>query len=175
MTKPNFTGILILLTIAFSSFGQNNCGITVDTTKILLDENLDSFVTSLKSEQFQTFRDKKNIPSFIKVQLDCLTKDKFSLANPGENYICCCTSSQELPRRQLLFFSLNKDVFLITYLTGGIGVSTTILLAKLKDDKIVDIWTGYGFPKFKSKEEVIKHITAKRKLELGLHGGYVSI
>jgi len=160
---------LALLTISNFSFGQNNCGITVDTFKIFLDENLDSFVTALKSEHFQTFRDKKNIPATIKEQLDCLTDDKFSLANPKENYICCCTSSRKLPRRRLLFFSLSNNTFLMTYLTGGVGVSTTILLAKIQNDKISDIWTGYGFPEFKSKEEVIKYINSKRKVQFELH------
>jgi len=141
----------------------------------LTDENLDNFITALKSEHFQTFRDKQNIPTFIKEQLDCLTKDKFSLANPNEEYRCCCTSSLELPARQLQFLSLSDNTLLMTYLTGGWGVSTSIILAKIKDKKIIDIWTGYGFPKFKSKEEVIKHINNKRNVELGLHGNNVSL
>ena len=174
MTKPTIIAFLILLAATNYTFGQNSCGIQIDTVKILLDENLDSFVTSLKSEHFQTFNDKKNIPAIIKEQLDCLTKDQFSLANPKEDYRCCCTSSQKLPRRQLLFFSLSKKTLLMTYLTGGIGVSTTILLARLQDNKIIDIWTGYGFPEFKSKEEVVRHINKKRKIQLGLHG-YVSL
>ena len=170
MTKTNYFTLIFFLTLSFNSFGQNICSITVDTTKIFLDKNLDSFLSDLQSQTFQTFTDKKQIPQSIKQQLNCLTKDKFSLANPDEQYRCCCTSSQKLPGRKLLFFSKSKDVFLITYLTGGIGVSTTILLLKLQGDKIIDIWTGYGFPEFKSKNEVIKHIKEKRKTEFGLHG-----
>ena len=174
MTKPTIIVFLILLAATNYTFGQNPCGIQIDTVKILLDENLDSFLTSLKSERFQTFNDKKNIPAIIKEQLDCLTKDQFSLANPKEEYRCCCTSSQKLPKRQLLFFSLSANTLLMTYLTGGDGVSTTILLARLQDEKIIDIWTGYGFPKFRSKRKVIKYINSKRNIELGLHT-YVSV
>ena len=169
MAKTNYFILIFFLSLSYNSFGQNNCGITVDTTKIFLDENLDGFVSDLQSQGFQTFTDKKQIPQFIQQQLSCLTNDKFSIANPNEDYRCCCTSSQKLPRRKLLFFSKSKDIFLITYVTGGVGVSTTILMFKLQGDKIIDFWTGYGFPEFKSKDEVIKHIKKKRKTQFGLH------
>jgi hypothetical protein len=170
MTKHRYF-IIFLFLIPFNNlFGQNNCGITVDTVGIFYDTNLDSFLSDLQTANFQTFTDKNKIPGFIKQQLNCLTKDKFSLANPNEEYRCCCTSSGKLPGRKLLFFSTSKDIFLITYLTGGIGVSTSILMLKLKDDKIIDLWTGYSFVNFKSKEEVIKDIQLRRKNEFGLHG-----
>ena len=170
MTRLKVIITITLFIITNFTFGQNNCGITIDTTKIFLDENLDSFIIALKSEHFQTFNDKRNIPASIKEQLDCLTDDKFSLANPKEEYMCCCTSSRKSPRRQLLFFSLSNNTLLMTYLTGGVGVSTTILLAKIQNNKIIDIWTGYGFPEFKSKEQVIKYINSKRKVQFELHG-----
>ena len=150
MTKTKYFIVLIFLTLSFNSFGQNNCGTTVDKNKIFLDENLDAFISNLHSEDFQTFTDKRKLPKFIKQQLNCLTRDNFSIANPNEDYRCCCTSSPKLPKRKLLFFSISNDILLMTYLTGGIGVSTTILLLKFKDEKIIDIWTGYGFPEFKS-------------------------
>ena len=166
---------LIFLTLNLNSVGQNTCGISVDTTRILSDENLGAFISDLKQDSFQTFIDKRQLPNFIKQQLHCLTKDKFSIANPNEEYRCCCTSSHKLPKRKLLFFSTSKDVLLITYLTGGNGVSTTILILKFKADKVIDIWTGYGFAQFKSKAEVIHHLETKRKKASGLHSGYVSI
>ncbi|MDB5276127.1 MAG: hypothetical protein JWR61_1082 [Ferruginibacter sp.] len=175
MTKINYFILLLFLTLSYNSFGQNNCGVTVDTIKILLDENLDTFLSDLQSESFQSYTDKKKLPAFIKQQLDCLTKDKFSLANPNEDYRCCCTSSGKLPSRKLLFFSTSKDIFLITYLTGGIGISTSILMFKFQGDRIIDLWTGYGFPEFKSKDDVIKHIKLKRKKEFGLHSNFISI
>jgi hypothetical protein len=173
MTKTNLLIILALLTFNYSSSGQTKCSITVDTLKILLNENLDNFITSLKSGTFQTSKYKESIPLFIKEQLNCLTNDQFSIANPKEEYRCCCTSSQKLPRRQLLFFSVSKDMFLVTYLTGGVGVSTHILMGRFANKKIYDIWSGYAFPKFKSKEDVIKYIKKERNIELGLHPGYV--
>ena len=169
MTKTTYFIAFIILNLTVNSFGQNTCSIIVDTNKIFLDENLDMFISKLNTESFQTFKDKKQLPQFLKQQLDCLTKDSFSIANPNEEYRCCCTSSRRLPKRKLLFFSTSKDILLMTYLTGGIGESTTILMLKFKDEKIIDIWTGYGFPEFKTRQEVLKHINSKRKKEFGLH------
>ena len=169
MTKTKYFIALLFLTLTLNSFGQNICGIYVDTNKIFFDENLDMFLSKLNTETFQTFKDKKQLPQFLKLQLNCLTKDSFSIANPNEDYRCCCTSSQKLPKRKLLFFSTSKDILLMTYLTGGVGVSTTILMLKFKDDKIIDIWTGYGFPEFKTRKQVLRHINIKRKKEFGLH------
>ncbi len=169
MTKTTFLMLFFLLTHSYHSYGQNNCGIIVDTTKIFLDENLDYFVSGLQTQLFKTSTKKRLIPTSIKQMLNCLTKDNFSIANPDEEYSCCCTSTPKLPKRKLLFFSKSKEIFLITYLTGGVGVSTRILMLQLQDDKIIDIWTGYGFPEFKSIKEVIKHIKNKKKIEFALH------
>jgi hypothetical protein len=152
------------------SFAQNNCGITVDTMKIYLDENLADFISDLQTQKFKTSRDKNQIPGTIKQYLNCLTNDSFSIANPNEEYRCCCTSSEKLPRRKLLFFSENKGMFLFTYLTGGVGVSTKILMLKVQDDKVIDLWIGYSFTELKSKDQVVKYINEKRKVKFGLHG-----
>lgn len=152
------------------SFAQNNCGITVDTMKIYLDENLDDFISDLQTQKFKTSKDKNQIPGSIRQYLNCLTSDNFSIANPNEEYRCCCESSQKLPKRKLLFFSGSKGTFLITYLTGGVGVSTKIVMLKLQDDKVIDLWTGYSFTEFKSKDQVVKYIKAKRRIKFGLHG-----
>lgn len=168
-------GVKYIIAILFSilsshSFAQNNCGITIDTMRIYLDENLDDFISDLQTQKFNTSKDKRQIPGSIRQYLNCLTSDSFSIANPKDEYRCCCTSSQQLPKRKLLFFSESKGMFLITYLTGGAGVSTKILMLKLQDDKVVDLWTGYSFLEFKSKDQVVKYIKEKRKVRFALHG-----
>lgn len=170
MVAVKYFIITLFLTLSNYSFAQNNCGITVDTMKIYLDENLDGFISDLQTQKFKTSREKSQIPNTVKQYLSCLTQDSFSLANPNEEYRCCCGSSQKLPKRKLLFFSESKGMILITYLTGGIGVSTKILMLKLQDDKVIDLWTGYSFSEFKSKDQVVKYIKEKRKIQFGLHG-----
>lgn len=171
MIGIRYITFLLFLSLSNYSFAQNTCGIAVDTMKIYLDENLDGFLSDLQMQKFKTSKDKSQIPGSIKQYLNCLTSDSFSIANPNEEYRCCCTSSQKLPGRKLLFFSASKEVFLITYLTGGVGVSTKILMLKLQDDKVIDLWTGYSFLEFKTKDQVVKYIKKKRKDKFDLHGG----
>ena len=61
-------------------------------------------------------------------------------------------------------FSESRGMFLITYLTGGVGVSTKILMLKLQDDKVIDLWSGYSFSEFKSKGQVVKYIKKKNSV-----------
>jgi hypothetical protein len=169
----NIKNIIVLLSlfIQYSALGQNTCGISIDTPTILSNKDLSSLINDLQIGGFRTCKDKSQIPNVIRTQLNCLTKDTFRIANPNESYRCCCTSPQELPGRKLLFFSMSKDFFLITYLTGGMGVSTTILIFKLQNDKIIDLWRGVGFAEFKSKDEVVKFMKEPRNLDLEwIHG-----
>jgi hypothetical protein len=164
------------MAICFNSFGQNVCEISIDTTRILQDHSLDDFISDLQSERFKTFRDKKELPDFVKQQLSCLTKDSFSIANNNELYLCCCTSSQKLPKRKLLFFSMSNDIILITYLTGGFVVSTNFLILKFQGEKVKDIWSGSASSNIKSKEDAVKYLKTKRNKGYGFHStGYINI
>jgi hypothetical protein len=50
---------------------QINYNYIPDTAKILSSENLDSLLIKIKQEGFEVSHDKKDIPDFIKLALDC--------------------------------------------------------------------------------------------------------
>lgn len=154
----NFKYLILIIALAanFKSFGQNTCNFRTDSFDIITKKDFHDLITNLESQKFQTSKDKKEIPAVIKNQLICLTKDSFSIANPDEAYRCCCMSPRELPARKLLLFLKNKDFFVIAYLTGGMGVSTTVDFFKLQNEIFVDSWTGKSFNDFKSQAEIIK-------------------
>ena len=143
----------------------------LDSVNIYFNMNLDKFLSRMNREHFQVYNDKNAIPAFIGEQLDSLTGG-FSLGNPGEEYQCCCTSSQKLPRRKLEFLAMSNDLFVITYLTGGIGVEEHILLIKFKDEKIADLWCGSSFDSLHTLQEIVKYISRKRKKPLDLHPNF---
>jgi hypothetical protein len=64
MKKISIT-ILVLLLIAARTQAQTQTRFAIDTLKILLDENLNNFLTILKSERFQTFRDRKRFLTLL--------------------------------------------------------------------------------------------------------------
>ena len=154
--------LIILLLFPILSFGQKSNSFTIDTAKILTNENLDDFVQNLKTDTFQISADKKAIPKHIKKQLDKLTNG-FSIGNPNQDWQCCCTSPRRLPERQLNFLAKSKDVLVMTYKTGGFGVSTHLLLVRFDNDKIIDLWTGYCWADVSKVGDILSYIEETRK------------
>ncbi|MGG9963448.1 hypothetical protein [Ferruginibacter sp. SUN106] len=150
-----------LLVIPFAVSGQKGYTYLIDTSKILSNENLDPFIQKLSTDSFTNFTDKKAIPKFIKKQLDAIAHD-FSIANPNENYRCCCMSSQKLPARKLQFLSVSNNVLAMTYLTGGWGVSSHLLLIRFEQNKIVDLWTGYYSNEVNGVADIVKYLNERR-------------
>lgn len=165
MTNIKYTILSIFIFIQLISSGQNNCDLSVDSVEMISKQQLNNLTTNLEAQHFETYKNKKLIPAGIKHQLICLTEDSFSIANPNESYRCCCASPKELPARKLLFFAKSKNYFLICYLTGGIGVSTTIQIFKQENEKFVDAWNGYVFNRFQSPSEVISYMKLVKKPE----------
>ncbi len=166
------TLVLVFVTI-FSVVGQKNCNCVVDTNRILLNLDLDYFLSGLKSDIHSTPQ-KDSIPKFIMDQLDCLTHG-FSLANSNQDYQCCCTSSRDLPKRKLLYLAESKDMFVMTYLTGGIGVETHLLLIKFSAGRIEKLWTGFGDHNLRSPKMIASFIKKYRYKEWGLHTNMVAL
>ena len=164
--------IFFLLTLPFCVTAQKSCDFKIDTSKILLNENLDKFISKLQTEKFTVYNNKNEIPKSVKKSLDCLTK-KFSIANPNQEYACCCTSSAKLPRRKLLFLSKSEDILVMTYLTGGFGVSTHLVFIQFDNDKIIDLWAGHGSESLKSNKEIEQFIKELRNKEWGLNTNIV--
>lgn len=159
-----------ILTVALSlhAFGQKNCDYKIDTDKILLNENLDSFLIKIQNDSFTESHDKKDIPSFIKKQLDCWVKN-FSIANPNEPFNATDMYVEGLPNRQLLFLAINMEMFVMTYLRGGVGQSTHMLFVKYHDHKIIDLWTGVCAQDLKFKSDILHYIKMHRNKSWGLN------
>jgi len=168
MVSPKFLIAILFTIISHNCVGQNNCSYEIDVTKILLNENLDSFLLNIQREFFQNSQDKKDIPPFIKTALDCWTSN-FSIANPKEPFNATDLHYNALADRQLLFLAASKDLFIMTYWLGGIGESIHILFIKFRDIQITDVWTGVGSQKLKSIKQVLDYIQSHRYKDWGLN------
>lgn len=146
----------------FYSFGQINCDFKIDTFEVLMNKNVTKFITRLQEDTFTTYYDVKEIPPNIKSSLDCLSKS-FSIVNPDEEYACCCTSSRELPRRQLISLFKSQDVLALFYVTGGIATTSHIVLIEFNEDKIVDFWAGHPWDNLQSTEDIVEYLKQKKQ------------
>jgi hypothetical protein len=156
------------LAVSLHAFAQKNCDYRIDTAKILLNKNLDAFLVKIKNKTFSVSYDKKDIPSFIKKQLDCWTQN-FSIANPKEPFNVTDFYDKKLPDRQLLFLALNNELLIMTYIRGGRAKQTHILFVKFQNNKILDLWTGVCDQDLKSKNEILDYIKTHRHKSFGLN------
>jgi hypothetical protein len=159
-------GLLVLSSM--SLLGQSTKMYEMDSVKIYFNQNLNSFLSCINHDYFQTYNNKNSIPPFITEQLDYFAGG-FSLANPKEQYQCCCTSPMTLPRRKLDFLSISNNVFVMTYLTGGIAVEEHILLIKFERKRIVDIWYGLADYSLHSLRDIAKYVSRRKKNPQDLH------
>jgi|SRR5579859_3070104 len=174
MLRAGIYTLILVLASTLSGIGQKNCNCVVDTERILLNVDLDHFLSSLKNEAFTGSVQKNKIPKFIIDQLDCLTQG-FSLANPNQDYQCCCTSPHNLPKRKLLYLAKSKNIFVMTYLTGGIGVETHLLLIEYSGEKIERLWSGFIDLDLKSPDKIASYIRGHRYKEWGLNTNIVGL
>ncbi|HYV92944.1 MAG TPA: hypothetical protein VE978_14230 [Chitinophagales bacterium] len=158
---------IILLTTQISE-GQKKCSFQIDTAKILANRNLDSFIADLKSDNFDITNNKKNIPKFIKRQLDCFTGN-FRIANPDEPYNSTDIIIRSMPGRQLVFLAQSNDLLVMQYLEGGYVRTSHLLLVKFKDSKIVDLWKGICFHDISTIQDVTGYLELNRNKEWGLN------
>ena len=142
MTFSKLVFICTFLCLASIAFGQKNYYCKLDTFDIVSNQHLDNFLYKLEFDNVRDYKDKKYIPAFIMESLDCLTGGNFSLANPSEEFRSTCTSSLNLPRRQLRYLGMNKNFLAIVYLTGGIAEETHIILITYCGQTILDMWAG---------------------------------
>ena len=155
--------IFILLVFQLPSIkAQTNCSFQIDTNRILTNQNLDQFLSLLKTDSLRITFNKDDIPEFIKAELDCLTHN-FRIANPKERYNATDVIDKDLPGRQLIFLGLGKNLFLMQYYIGGIGKSTNLLLVKFNSEQILEIWKGFGLDDTKNIKDIPNFLETGRK------------
>lgn len=165
----------------------------IDTNAILNNNNLSLLIDKLEKTELKEKKSIGEIPLFIKSFLDSLTQN-FSIANPGEDWQEGCVvlgkenqqkvhnekigdtmipigidNSQLLPRRQLIYFGLGKDIALMTYYTGGFGKSEHIFIIKFEKTQILDFWCGNILNDLSNKKEILEFLKKNKDKHWGLN------
>jgi hypothetical protein len=167
-----------------SNIYVDNGKFTIDTKAYVGDGNLEILLRDVKSPDFKTKNSVQDIPVFIKTFLDSLA-DTFSIANPGEDWKCCCTSPMEMdystqkktvdpktgdtiytvsmkekyvPLRELTYLGIGRNTAVMTYHTGGWGVMEHILIIRFEGEKIVDFRHGNVEKDIATKAAIIQYL-----------------
>jgi len=164
--------LILAFSISIKVFGQRNCDFKIDTAKVLINQNLDKLLSELQSDTFNTTNNKKDIPRFIKKQLNCLAHG-FSIANPGQPYQATDVIFKKLPRRQLVFLARSDNMLVMTYLKGGISLSRHVLFIKFKDKIITDLWSGNCLNDMDTREGIINSLNNNKECGLNTNIRYL--
>lgn len=150
--------------------------LSIDQMVILKNKNLDFFIHDLQKSTLKLIYKRDGIPTFIKSFLESYSGNKFTIANPGENWNCCDDNHDDnRPNRQLICQGNDGHLFLISYLTGGIGEINHLVLIQYQNDKIIDFWTGTLWKNLKKKDEIIHYLITNKKKHWGLNTNMISI
>ena len=169
--KP-FLFLAVSFVVINNTSGQRNCEFKIDTAKILVNKNLDSLLSEFQNDSFKITNNISDIPWFIKKNLNCLTHG-FSIANTGKSYQPTDVITKRLPKRQLIFLAKSKTMLVMTYFTGGLGLSRHVLMIKFKAKKIIDFQTCSFINGMSTKEDIINNLKQNRNKERELHNGKI--
>jgi hypothetical protein len=159
-----------------SSITNLGDSISINQMVILNNKNLDPFIHSLQLSKMKLSYKSDGIPAFIKMFLQSFSRDRFNLANPGENWNCCDDNHDDkLPDRKLICQGNDGHLFLISYLTGGIGEINHLVLIKYNGITITDFWTGTLWKNPTTKSKIIDYLNKNKKKNEGLNTNIITL
>jgi len=163
-----FLLLLILFVSTEKLFSQKKCSFQLDTARILKNQDLDKLLSELKIESFKITNNKRDIPRFIKKELNCYVQP-FKIANPNHPYNSTDLIIRGLPERQLIFLANSASLFVMQYNQGGIALIHHLLVVKHKEGKILELWKGVCVKDLMTIEDVVKYLELNRNQEWGLN------
>ncbi len=132
---------------------------SIDTAIIYSDLNKKALVAALEKEKLEEKKRVEEIPDFIKFFLDSLAgKDKFQMANPGEEFQVGWFPNKNAPDRQLVYFALGKNIAILSFYSSGMEKSQHVGIMRFENEQVVDFWFENELCTFTTKEKLIERL-----------------
>lgn len=148
----------------------NNCGqFKMDTVSILTNGNLDKLISQLEAADLESFSKFESLPNFIKTFLDRSVEENFLIADPGEDWQATDVVEGDLPDRQLVYLGVGKEITLLAFNKGGIGMSERILIFYCENSCIKDFWCGGVMAELTDKSQIVNHLKKNKEKKWGLN------
>jgi hypothetical protein len=139
-----------------SSIKNLKDGISVDQMVIVNNENLDSFIHDLQTSSAKLSYTLTDMPGFIKAFLESFSPDKFTIANPGKDWNCCCDQNESRPNRQLIGLGHGGHLFWMSYFTGGFAEIQHLVFISYNNEQVTDFWAGMVNGNLNDKAAIIQ-------------------
>ncbi|NCD71623.1 hypothetical protein [Mucilaginibacter agri] len=147
-----------------TSIKYSNGEMSVNLETIAANKNLGALKDNLVQTKLIPFYKANQIPDFIKSFIEQLSGSKFTIANSGEDWQCCdAVIDESLPERLLIYGGKSDKYYLLTYLTGGVGEVTHILIIKYNQKLITNFYTCTTPKKLDNKNSILEYLTTIEK------------
>jgi hypothetical protein len=142
----------------------------LDTAAILGNYRLDHWLAEAQKTPLVAHRSSQALPAGVRSFLERITGETFTLANPGEKYQeTDVVYERGLPARQLVYLGVGDSLVLMAYYLGGYGVSERVMLFKMREQKVVDFWTGFVRGKGTTKEHILQYLQEYKDRKWGVN------
>lgn len=128
----------------------------LDTMAIVANERLDTLLNLAEHRSLVSFTSAQALPPVVAgfFQARGSADRPFVMADVGAPFAKTdAILDPTLPRRQLVYLGVSPDFVLLSYYSGGIGLSQSVVIFQLQGQRIKDLWHGYmgGDPKTKAE------------------------
>lgn len=141
----------------------------IDTVSILTNENLDKLISKAERADLKRFSEFESAPGFIKTFLDSIVGEKFSIADPGEDWQATDVALEDLPDRQLVYLGVGQEITVLAFNKGGSGMSERILIFNSDNSCIKDFWCGGVMAELTDKNQILNHLKENIHKQWGLN------
>lgn len=142
----------------------------LDTAGILTNRQLGRWLAEAQQAPLVAHRSAQALPAAVRSFLERITGKAFTLANPGEKYQATDVVYEHgLPTRQLVYLGVGDSLVVLAYYLGGFGVSERILFFKMREQKVVDCWTGMVQGKADTKESIFRYLRENKDRKFGVN------
>jgi hypothetical protein len=163
--------------LANHAASQSPARYRIDTNAILTNRYLPRLLILARGTALHEFQSAQALPPCIRSFLTSSQKGQtVAIADVGGKYEATdALSGDQLPRRQLLYLGVSKDVVLLAYNLGGFASTECVLLFRLQDQHVCDFWTGHitGQHRQTTKESILRYLQAHKEEHWGLNTNIV--
>ena len=133
--------------------------------RIIEDTDLEKIINVIKSEEFEVYNKKREIPKSILKTLTKWQNKKVRFADKGEKYRKNdVIINPRIPNREIITILKSNKYFVMTYNHGGRGFHRHILFCDLENGEVANnIWIGNSSKELTSKEEIIEELMRESK------------
>jgi len=142
----------------------------LDTVAILTNRYLSHWLDEAQKAPLVAHRSAQALPAGVRSFVERITSEAFTLANPGEKYQeTDVVYEHGLPTRQLVYLGVGDSLVVLAHYLGGYGASERVLLFKMREQKVVDCWTGFVQGKADTKESILQYLRENKDRKFGVN------